>query len=194
MNCNIILDDSVKSGSVVTTILPSGEYGTFKFPNGSLLRQDIPQVQDCVRLLQNRNYNITSTVFIAAVLPKPIKEYCPGFIPAKLVLMQGVHYDSGSVKFIVHHWRFRSCENILPRMIREMSLPDLVLSLFDPDPVEIDACAGEVIYFNQVSGPKHPSWIQSIVVLDHPNGSKYFESGPKQDNWGGQAFHEPLWC
>lgn len=191
MNCDIILDDSVKSGSVVTTILPSGEYSTFKFPSGTLLRQDIPQSQDCIRLLQNRNYNSTSAGFIAAVLPKPGKTYGPGFLPARLVLMQGVHNASGSLKLIVHPWNFRCSEKSLPTLIREMSLEDLVESLFDPVPQEIDACVGEVLYFNQVSGPKHSSWLSSVVVLEHYNGSKYFESAPMQDNWGGKVFMNP---
>jgi len=191
MNCDIILDDSVKSGSVVTTILPSGEYSTFKFPSGTLLRQDIPQRQDCIRLLQNRNYNSTSAGFIAAVLPKPGKTYGPGFLPARLVLMQGVHNASGSLKLIVHPWNFRCSEKSLPTLIREMSLEDLVQSLFDPVPQEIDACVGEVLYFNQVSGPKHSSWLSSVVVLEHGNGSKYFESAPMQDNWGGKVFMNP---
>ena len=113
MNCNIILDDSVKSGALVTTILPTEEYGTFKFPSGTLLREDIVQCPNTIRLIQNRNYKTTSAGFIAAVLPRPVKWYTPGFVPAKLVLLQGVHYVQGSLKFVVHPWIFCSVDSNL---------------------------------------------------------------------------------
>ena len=87
MNCDIILDESVKSGSLLTTILPTREYGTFKFPNGTLLRQDIVECPDTIRLLQSRNYKTTSAGFIAAMPPSPVKCYSSGFVTAKLVLL-----------------------------------------------------------------------------------------------------------
>ena len=90
MNVNIILDDSVKSGSVLVPIMPNGEYCTYKFPNGTLLRQDVPQGNsNAIRLLQNRNYNHTSAGFIAAFVPQRVNSYPPGFLPAKLVIVQG---------------------------------------------------------------------------------------------------------
>ena len=108
--------------------------------------------------------------------------YPPGFIPAKLVLIQGVHHAAGDLKLIVNPWKFHGISNNLPELISESTLEGLVISLFDDKPEEINASSGELIYFNQVSGPKHPRWFSSVLVMEHENGSKYFESAPTQDN------------
>ena len=93
MDVNIILDDTIKSGSVVLSIMSDGEYSTYTFPNGTLLREDVPQGNpNVICLMQNRNYHNNADGLIATFIPHCVVTYPPGFIPAKLVLVQGVHH------------------------------------------------------------------------------------------------------
>ena len=107
MNVNVILGDNVKSGSGVLSIMSDGDYSTYKFPNGTLLCADVlhgnPNV---IRLMQNRNYHNTAAGLIAAFVPHRVVTYPPGFIPAKLVLVQGVHHAAGELKLIVNPLKF----------------------------------------------------------------------------------------
>ena len=88
MNFNIILDVTVMSGSVVRSIMYDGDYSTYKFSNGTLLREDVPQGNpNGIRLMQTRNYHNTAAGLIAAFIPHRVVTYPPDFVPAKLVLV-----------------------------------------------------------------------------------------------------------
>ena len=49
----------------------------------------------------------------------------------------------------------------------------------------------EILYFNQISGPRYPSRRSNVLLLEHPQGGKYYESSLFQENWGECPYLSP---
>lgn len=192
MDVALIEDDGIKQGCCVMYLYPDGTHCVQKFAPGYLLCQDDFSSDDGVlTLMQNKNYSKTEVGLICALCPELISSYPPGFIPASPILVQGICLKDDVLLFIYHPWKYNNNDVSIADAINGNSNEHLLKLMFHCEPCEVEVAKSEIIYFNQISGPRHRSWKSNVLLLEHPQGGKYYESSLLQDNWGECCYLSP---
>ena len=192
MDVALIEDDGIKQGCCVMYLYPDGTHCVQKFARGYLLCQDDFSSDDGVlTLMQNKNYSKTEVGLICALCPELISSYPPGFIPASPILVQGICLKDDVLLFIYHPWKYNNNDVSIADAINGNSNEHLLKLMFHCEPCEVEVAKSEIIYFNQISGPRHRSWKSNVLLLEHPQGGKYYESSLLQDNWGECCYLSP---
>ena len=187
-----IPDEMVKKGCSILTILEDGSSCLYKYPPGYLLSPSVSNNQCPISLMENTNSSRTEAGLIAVLCTENPATIEFGAISHEIILCQGVAFDPiiQDLVLVFHKWKHCLALNRFDLLNSNVSNESIADGLFDDEPstMRIQKGSNYIMYFNQLTGPKHHSFISSIKLSRHKSGAMVYESALSQDNWGNRRY------
>ena len=192
-----IPDSRVKKGCSILTILDDGSSFLYKYPPGSLLSPSSANNKCPITMMENTNSSRTEAGLVATICyDDPSKVVC-GTINHEIILCQGVAFqqDLQDIVLVYHKWRKDQEEPLLYDLLSSsVTNASVIAHLFDFEPMtmRLTTCSKYIMYFNQIAGPTHHSFVSSIRLSPHKSGVMIYESSLFPDRWSQNTYYDRL--